>query len=162
MCLAPSQARFVGHQALTRLLVCSPTYVIFMHLTSGRGMESVQLPDIRVPPLLFSYDVVHEASTDCHRWCALERLVADCGAVGMRCCTLKFWATVLQSTWAAFQWCHVWDHHNVYIWRWMCWCYTVVEWVDEFSSVDLFILYENVAKHKSDRRFVVGECTYWF
>lgn len=44
-----------------------PLYVIFMDLTSrcSPGLESVQFGDIRVPPLLFFNDVVHEASTDC-------------------------------------------------------------------------------------------------
>lgn len=54
-----------------------PLYVIFMDLTSSQGLESVHFGDIRVPSLLFFNDVIHEASTHSHFWCALEQFVAE-------------------------------------------------------------------------------------
>lgn len=99
-----------------------PLYVIFMDPTSrrSRGLESVQFGDIRVPSLVFFNDVVHEASTDCHFWCALERFAAACDAVGMSSSASKFEATALsESTWAAFQLWKMWSLHKVCFWLWI-------------------------------------------
>lgn len=70
-----------------------------MDLTSrlSWGLQSVQFSDIRVPPLFFFNDVIHEALTACQFWCALEPFAAGCDVVGMRSSTSKsmFEATAL-------------------------------------------------------------------
>lgn len=132
-----------------------PLYVIFMDLTSRRshGLERVQFGDIRMPPLLFFNDVVHEASTDCHFWCALEPLAAECDAVGMRSSTPKFAATTL--------WVHMGRisnvaspqsvHFIVDIW--------VLQWCTQFGESTVENIVHSIFKLKS-KKIMSSVCTF--
>uniref|UniRef100_A0A671UC54 ribonuclease H n=1 Tax=Sparus aurata TaxID=8175 RepID=A0A671UC54_SPAAU len=72
-------------------------FVIYMDRISrrSRGMEGLQVGDLKIASLLFADDVVLMASSAVDLQCSLDQFAAECEAAGMRISTSKSEAMVL-------------------------------------------------------------------